>query len=70
MMTATTVGYGDIGIMNISEQMYAVIIGMILSNLMGAIIFGNIATLIQSLNAGENRPANRIAGTHLDAWDL
>ena len=26
MMTATTVGYGDIGIMNISEQMYAVII--------------------------------------------
>ena len=33
---------------------------MILSNLMGAIIFGNVATLIQSLNAGENRHANRI----------
>ena len=59
MMTATTVGYGDIGIMNTSEQMYAVVI-MSLSNLMGAIIFGNVATLIQSLNAGENRHGNRI----------
>jgi voltage-gated potassium channel len=59
MMTATTVGYGDISITNTSEQMYAVVI-MILSNLMGAIIFGNVATLIQSLNASENRHANRI----------
>ena len=46
MMTATTVGYGDISITNSTEQMFAVVI-MILSNLMGAIIFGNVTTLIQ-----------------------
>ena len=58
MMTATTVGYGDISITNSSEQMFAVLI-MILSNLMGAIIFGNVTTLIQSLNASENRHSDR-----------
>jgi hypothetical protein len=58
MMTATTVGYGDISITNPSEQMFAVVI-MILSNLMGAIIFGNVTTLIQSLNASENRHSSR-----------
>ena len=58
MMTATTVGYGDISITNSTEQMFAVVI-MILSNLMGAIIFGNVTTLIQSLNASENRHSDR-----------
>ena len=38
--------------------MFAVLI-MILSNLMGAIIFGNVTTLIQSLNASENRHSDR-----------
>jgi hypothetical protein len=58
MMTATTVGYGDISITNSAEQIFAVVI-MILSNLMGAIIFGNVTTLIQSLNASENRHSDR-----------
>eukprot|EP00944_MAST-04C_sp_MAST-4C-sp1_P007820 g7820.t1 len=58
MMTATTVGYGDISITNNYEKVYATLI-MILSNVMGAVIFGNVTTLIQNLNAAENRHSSR-----------
>ena len=58
MMTVTTVGYGDISIMSSSEKAYATFV-MIVANVMGAVIFGNVTTLIQNLSAAENRHSSR-----------
>lgn len=59
MMTATTVGYGDISITNQTEKIYASVI-MITSTIVGAIIFGNVTTLIQNLTAESQRHGERV----------
>lgn len=58
MMTVTTVGYGDISVTSVQEKSFATVV-MIFANLMGAVIFGNVTTLIQNLSAAENRHSSR-----------
>ena len=58
MMTVTTVGYGDVNMINDWERMCAVVL-MIFFNLLGAIIFGNITNIIASLGQGSERLRHR-----------
>ena len=71
MMTVTTVGYGDINMINDWERLCAVVL-MIFFNLLGAIIFGNITNIIASLGEGSARLRHRTKQLHefINAYEI
>ena len=71
MMTVTTVGYGDINMINDWERLCAVVL-MIFFNLLGAIIFGNFTNIIASLGEGSARLRHRTKQLHefINAYEI